>query len=103
MELISVLNRCYRFKRFVYHHARFSPDTNSIEVSVRPRTGSAAICSRCHQAAPGYDRLDERHFEFIPLWGFFVYLLYALRRVDCRRCAAVVVEEVPRGAMASGP
>jgi hypothetical protein len=37
----------------------------------------------------------ERRFEFIPLWGFLV-LLYAMRRVDCRRCGAVV-EEVPWG------
>jgi hypothetical protein len=45
----------------------FSEDKRSIEVSVRPRTGSAAICSRCHQTAPGYDQLAERRFEFIPL------------------------------------
>jgi hypothetical protein len=32
--------------------------------------------------------------SFIPLWGFFVFLLYTMRRVDCRRCQAVVVEEV---------
>jgi len=70
--------------------------TRSIEVSVRPRKGSA-ICSRCHQPAPGYDQLGERRFEFIPLWGFFVLLLYTMRRVDCRRCGAVVVEEVPWG------
>jgi transposase len=97
MELITILNRCYRFQRFVYHHARFSPDRKSIEVSVRPRKGSTAVCSRCHQTAPGYDRLDERRFEFIPIWGFFVFLLYAMRRVNCRRCEAVVVEEVPWG------
>jgi hypothetical protein len=64
-------------------------------VAVRPRKGSAAICSRCHQPAPGYDQLAERRFEFIPLWGFFVFLLYAMGRVDCRRCSAVLVEEVP--------
>src|SRR5229473_7928944 len=97
MELITILNRCHRFRGFVYQHASFSPDKKSIEVSVRPRTGSAAICSRCHQMAPGYDQLAERRFEFIPLWGFFVFLLYAMRRVDCRRCGAVVVEEVPWG------
>ena len=62
---------------------------------MRPRQGTPAICSRCHHPAPGYDRLPERRFEFIPLWGFFVFLLYAMRRVDCRRCGAVVVEEVP--------
>jgi transposase len=27
--------------------------------------------------------------------GFRVFLLYAMRRVDCRGCEAVVVEEVP--------
>ena len=95
MELITILNRCHRFRGFVYHRARFSPDHKSIEVSVRPRKGSAAICSRCHQPAPGYDQLAERRVEFIPLWGFFVLLLYAMRRVNCCRCQAVVVEEVP--------
>ena len=53
--------------------------------------------SRCHQPAPGYDQLSERRFEFIPFWGFLVFLLYSMRRVDCRRCEAVVVEEVPWG------
>ena len=47
-------------------------------------SGSASLAfsepspSRCHQPAPGYDQLPERRFEFIPLWGFFVFLLYAL-------------------------
>jgi transposase len=95
MELLTILNRCHRFRGFVYRHARFRADGKSIEVTVRPRQGSAAICSRCHLPAPGYDRLDERRFEFIPLWGFLVFLLYTMRRVDCRRCDAVVVEEVP--------
>src|SRR5579859_5168218 len=95
MELITILNRCHRFRGFVYHHARFTSDHKSIEISVRPRKRSAAICSRCHQPAPGYDQLPERRFEFIPLWGFFVFLLYNMRRVDCRRCSAVLVEQVP--------
>jgi transposase len=97
MELITILNRCHHFPGFVYHRARFSPDHKSIEISVRPRKRSAAICSRCHQPAPGYDQLPERRFEFIPFWGFLVFLLYTMRRVDCRRCDAVIVEEVPWG------
>jgi hypothetical protein len=75
MELLTILNRCHHFRGFVYHGARFTSDSKSIEVAVRPRQGTAAICSRCHQPAPGYDRLPERRFEFIPLWGFFVFLL----------------------------
>jgi transposase len=100
MELTTILNRCHRFPGFVYQHARFSPDKKCIEVSVRPRKGSAAICSRRHQPAPGYDQLTERRFECfecIPFWGFPVFPLYAMRRVDCRRREAVVVEEVPWG------
>jgi transposase len=74
-----------------------APTKKSIEVAVRLRKGSAAVCSRCDRTAPGYDQLTERRFEFIPLWGFFVFFLYSMRRVDCRRCQAVFVEKVPWG------
>ena len=74
MELITILNRCHRFRGFVYEHVRFGADNKSIEVAVRPRRGSAAVCSRCHLPTPGYDQLAERRFEFIPLWGFLVFL-----------------------------
>jgi transposase len=52
------------------------------------------ICSGCHRPAAGYDHLAERRFEFIPRWGFLVFLLYRMRRVHCRICG-LVVEEVP--------
>jgi transposase len=97
MELATILNRCHRFRGFVYEQARFSADKKNIEVVVQPRKGSAAVCSRCHQRAAGYDQLAERRFEFIPLWGFFVFLLHAMRRVNCRRCGVVAVEDVPWG------
>jgi hypothetical protein len=67
MELIRILNRCHRFRGFVYQPAHFTADKKSIEVAVRPRKGSTAVCSRCHLPAPGYDQLAERRFEFIPL------------------------------------
>jgi transposase len=94
MELTTILNHCHRHRGFVYQRVRFGPDKKIIEVDVRPRQGSAAICSGCHQPAPGYDQLSQRRFEFIPLWGFLVFLLYRMRRVNCSRCG-VVVEEVP--------
>jgi len=75
--------------------AHFGADKKSIEVAVRPRRGSTPGCSRCHLPAPDYDQLAERRFEFLPLWGFLVFLLYTMRRVDCRRCGVVAVEEVP--------
>ena len=72
LQLITILNRCHHFQGFVYQQARFSADHKSIEITVRARKGSRAICSRCHQPAPGYDQLAERRFEFIPFWGFLV-------------------------------
>ncbi len=46
------------------------------------------------QAAPGYDRLGERRFEYVPLWQIAVYFVYAMRRVNCPNCG-VKVERVP--------
>jgi transposase len=97
LQLITILNRCHRFPGFVYRQARFNSDGKSIEIAVSPRIRSKATCSGCHQPGPGYDRLAERRFEFIPFWGFLVFLLYSMRRVDCPRCQTVVVEEVPWG------
>jgi hypothetical protein len=42
MELITILNRCHRFRGFVYERAHFSADKKNIEVAVRPRKGSTA-------------------------------------------------------------
>ncbi len=94
MQIITLLNQCYRFPGFVYQQARLSPDRKRLEIRVRPRVGSKALCSGCHRPAVGYDHLAERAFEFIPIWGFLVFLLYRMRRVHCTTCG-VVVEEVP--------
>ena len=86
MELITILNRCHRFRGFVFEQARFIDDKKSIEVAVRPRKGSAAVCPRCHLPASRYDQLAERRFEFIPMWGFSSSF--------CTRCGASTVAAV---------
>jgi len=70
MRLIRLLNACHHFPGFVYEHVRLLRDVNTIEVEVRPRHGSKPRCSGCRRSVPGYDRLSERRFEFIPLWGY---------------------------------
>ena len=94
MRLICLLNQCQHFPGFVYQKARLYPDSLSIEIDVRPRRGSKPVCSGCHQRGTAYDLLNLRRFEFIPIWGFAVLLLYHMRRVDCRTCG-VRVEELP--------
>jgi transposase len=94
MRLICLLNHCQHFPGFVYEKARLCPDSSRIEIDVRPRRGSKPMCSGCHRRGTAYDQLSLRGFEFIPVWGFAVLLLYRMRRVDCRACG-VRVEELP--------
>jgi transposase len=94
MLVTRLLNACHRFPGFVYERARLCERSKTIEIELRPRRGSKARCSGCGRPASGYDQLAVRRFEFIPIWGFAVVLLYAMRRVHCRGCG-VKVEEVP--------
>ena len=96
MQLKTILNQCHKFKAFVYDQVRFVnlKGERHIEVVVVARRNSRAICSYCGQPAPLYDRLNKRHFEFIPLWGYRVFLVYLMRRVNCTDCG-VKVEQVP--------
>ena len=96
MEIKTILNRVQRHSSFVYGRVCLVERARRLvlEVEVHPRANSRARCSGCAKAAPGYDRLPARRFEFVPLWGIGVFLLYAMRRVQCPRCG-VKVESVP--------
>ena len=94
MRLKTLLNKCYSFKSFVYKNARIE-GCDEVIVKVDTRKNSKPICGECHHPGTDYDRQPERRFEFIPIWGFHVYLSYAPRRVDCRRCGSVVTEAMP--------
>ena len=97
MQIKTILNRIQKFKCFVYTHVELVAQRQGkliLLVLIRPRVGSKPICSRCSRQGPGYDTLDPRRFEFVPLWGIPVFFEYAMRRVQCPRCG-VVVESVP--------
>ncbi len=96
MLIKTILNKVHKLKSFVYQDVKlgFYQGSEVFNVTVAPRKNSHAICSGCKKAAPGYDRLTERRFEFVPLWGIRVFLLYRMRRVECKTCG-VKVEQVP--------
>ena len=94
--ITRLLNECYHFPGFVYKNTRLTENKKAVEVDVRERGRSKPICSVCHEPGPCYDPLPCRRFEFIPLWGFAVFFLYCMRRVNCPTCG-VKVEEVPWG------
>jgi len=96
MQLTTILNRVEKFKSFVYGKAKWIDDVErpTIEVQITARKNGRPICPGCGQPAARYDRLPERRFQFVPLWGIAVFFVYAMRRVDCPRCG-VKVEQVP--------
>src|SRR5699024_10768018 len=92
----TILNRVQKFKSFVYAKAYWvgEGEAAQLEVEVVERANGRPLCSRCGRRAPGYDRLGVRRFEFVPLWGIRVFLVYAPRRVECAECG-VRVEALP--------
>jgi transposase len=96
MRIQTILNRVEKLKSFVYREARLEErdDGPALVVHIEARKNSRPFCSGCGRRGRPYDRLEERRFAFVPLWGIVVYLAYRMRRVDCQRCG-VTVEMVP--------
>lgn len=91
----SLLKELHPIKGFVYASVRRDPFVEEVlRVEVRERKGSRGRCSGCGVQGAAYDRMPERQWRFVPLWGMVVFLAYALRRIDCRSCGPTV-ERVP--------
>jgi transposase len=96
MQLQTILNKVQKFKGYVYENVTLSQDGKKLDVQIRPRKGSSPTCSGCGRKGPVYDHLPKaRRFEFVPLWQIAVFFVYVMRRVDCRHCKRIVVEQVP--------
>jgi transposase len=98
LEVKTILNRIQHFPGFVYQDIRLRRHRDGrpkhIEIAVEPHGGIPAKCSRCLKPAPGYDRLPQRAWLFVPLWGIEAFFVFAARRVQCAT-HGVVVEHVP--------
>jgi transposase len=88
------LNRVQRFVGFVYQDVRLQCQPQSVKITVQAHGTIRGRCSRCQGPAPGYDRLPERRWLFVPLWGIATYFYYAPWRVHCAE-HGVVVEHIP--------
>lgn len=96
MQIKTILNRVQKYKSFVYGRVRCveGGTVPAFEVEIHPRSNSRPACSGCGSKRSGYDRLPERRFEFIPMWGHKVFFVYAPRRVNCQ-CCGIRVERLP--------
>jgi transposase len=97
LKVKTILNRIQPYVGFVYQDIRFPEGKGPegrIEITLEPHQGVRRRCSQCQRPAPGYDRLEKRRWQQVPLWGIRVDFLYAPRRVECPE-HGVVVEQVP--------
>ena len=92
MQLKTILNSIEKYKSFVYLDAQWSRGKKGkeIEIPIVARANSKPICSGCGKKCSGYDRLESRRFEYVPLLAIPVFFVYALRRVSCPECGVVV-------------
>ena len=96
MQLQLILRRVQPIPGFVYGEVqlRRTGVGGVIEATIHARKGARGVCGGCGKKRPGYDTLGPRRFAFVPLWGMAVFLIYAMRRVNCPKCG-VVTEMVP--------
>ena len=96
MQVQTILNRVTNYKPFVFEKVELDEAQGrmSLRVRVRARANGQPVCDGCGRRRPGYDRLPERTWEFVPLWQIAVFFVYARRRVDCPKCG-VKAERLP--------
>jgi transposase len=96
LEVKTILNRIQHFVGFVYQDIRLCSPKGKlcIEITLEPHQAVSGKCSECQRPSPGYDRLPQRWWLFVPLWGIVTWFGYAPRRVECPQ-HGVVVEHIP--------
>jgi transposase len=96
LEVKTILNRIQHFVGFVYAEIRLRSLKRKlyVEITIEAHQGIGGKCSECRKLAPGYDRLPERWWRFVPLWGIATWFRYRPRRVQCAE-HGVVVEHLP--------
>lgn len=67
---------------------------DGLVVDLAPIRRRRLVCSGCGERVRPRDRLPERTWRHVPLWGIPVTLTYRPVRVDCRGCG-VRVETIP--------
>ena len=58
MRVITVLNQCTKFKRFVFEGSHLD-EHGRLMVGVRPRRTPTAACGTCGRLSPPYDTAPE--------------------------------------------
>ncbi len=68
MRIESLLNLVYPLKSFVYTECRLELHEDRLlgVATIKPRKNGGVFCSGCAKRRKLYDRLEIRHFDFVP-------------------------------------
>lgn len=98
MRVTSLLRKLLAVTSLFVENARWEGHT--LVAQVRPRWRKPR-CGECGRRGPQYDRQAPRRWRALSYGTVRVSLEYALRRVTCRACDGVRVEQVPWAARGS--
>jgi len=91
--LKSIVKRTLGLKRHCVKAIQNRNEGIVIELEVRKKW--RLPCGVCGTLAKVRDRLDERTWRHVPLWGIHSEIRYRPARVCCPKCQAVKVESMP--------
>ena len=92
MRATTLIRRMLGVTGMVVDDFEFRED--GLVVAVRPRWQKPR-CGGCGKCAPGYDQRPARVWRHLGIGRLRIWLEYAPRRVQCRRCGGVSTEKVP--------
>ena len=93
MLISSIVRRTLAIKRHVVKNV--VQGQGGIVIRLDRHRRRLLPCARCGTLGPVRDRLKERTWKHVPLWGIPVRLLYRPARIRCPACGKIVVEAIP--------
>lgn len=92
MRVTTLLNSLLNLQGLRVRGVRIEDGTMVLSVH---RTFGLLTCPRCGRRKRGRESRRVRRWRHLALWGHEVWLEGEIRRLKCRKCAAVVTEAVP--------
>lgn len=92
MRVTTVIRKLLGVTGLVVDSVAFEP--GGLVVSARPRW-RCPRCGECGKRAARYDARPARRWRHLGTGELKIWIEYAPRRVDCRRCGGVRTEKVP--------
>lgn len=95
LTIKSIFRRVQELAGFVIDKVCLSGegDKQVIDIHLAPDPRRKLRCPVCQRVCPGYDRQEQRDWQFVPLWGIPVWLHYRPRRLECQS-HGVLVEDM---------